>query len=235
MSERRNDRTDERAQEQSDTHEGGYEGAAPEYGRGYGRDFGGGGLNQGFDGSHGEGYGGSAAPGDYREDFGGEAYASGMAAGDYDRSHGARGAEFRADDRTWMDRCADDECQGRSHHRGRGPKDWSRDDRRLYEEICERLLSDRLIDAREIVVEVEGGVVTLRGQARAPADPLLAEELVRRTPGVKGLEIDLRVGPETLAARRALVEGDDDRVDRSSMTSPIIPGRAPPPDPAGAP
>lgn len=215
--------------------QGGYEGAGPEYGRGYGRDFGGGGRNQGFDGSWGQGYGASVAPSDYREGFGGEAYGGGMSGADYDRSVGGRGEAFGADDRSWIDRCADDEACGRSHHRGRGPRGWARDDQRLYEAVCERLLQDPLIDARGIEVEVEDGVVTLRGRARAPADPRLAERLVKETPGVKGLRLELSVGGEAGAMRRPLPEGTDDGVDKSSLTSPIIPGWAPPPDPAGAP
>ena len=191
----------------SSERDGGYAGAAPGYGRGYGRDFGGGGRDQGFDGSWGQGYGGSLAPSDYREAF---------------------------DDRSWMDRCADDELTGRSHHRGRGPKDWNRDDQLLYEEVCERLLADRLIDARGIAVEVEDGIVSLTGEARAAADPHLVERLVRETPGVKGLRLDLRIRqgarrPEPQAAP------EDDRVDKSALSAPLVPGRAPPPDIAGAP
>lgn len=213
---------------------GGYEGAGPEYGRGYGRDFGGGGRNQGFDGSWGQGYDGSLAPADYRQNFGGQAYAGGMAADNYELSYEGRGNDFGPDDRSWIDRCADDECAGLRRHRGRGPKDWSRDDRRIYEEVCERLLHDRLIDARGMSVEVEDGVVTLSGQARAAADPRLAERLVRETPGVREVRLELvvaaRPGPQP-----AEEPPSDDRVDKSSFTSPIIPGRAPPPDAAGAP
>lgn len=179
-------------------HQGGYEGGGPEYGRGYGRDFGGAGLGEGFDGSHGEGYGASRAPADYREGAGGGA----------------------GDSRSWLDRCADDEAEGRKHHRGRGPKDWSRDDRRLYEEVCERLLHDRLIDARGIEVAVEDGVVTLTGEARAAADPMLAERLVRDIPGVKGLQVRLALHPRP---HEEPTRADDDRVDKSSMSYPILP------------
>ncbi|HEV2532477.1 BON domain-containing protein [Phenylobacterium sp.] len=129
-----------------------------------------------------------------------------------------------ADDRSWMDRCADDELGGRGHHRGRGPKDWSRDDQRLYEEVCERLLHDRLIDARGIEVEVEDGVVTLRGEARGASDPALALRLVHETPGVKGVEIDLKVNPNSPRfLTPAKAEDDDGRTDKSPMGYPILP------------
>ena len=223
MPDRKNESTrspEDSAGGQARSHRGGYQGGGPEYGRGYGRDFGGG-LGEGFDGSHGEGYGGSVAPSDYREGFGGEAYGGGMASGDYDRSQGARGGNFGSDDRSWMDRCADDESQGRKHHRGRGPKDWSRDDQRLYEEVCERLLHDRLIDARGIEVVVEDGVVTLRGEARAASDPMLAEQLVREIPGVKGLQVSLALHPRPYEAPPP--PSEDERIDKSPRGYPILP------------
>ena len=129
------------------------------------------------------------------------------------------------DDRSWADVCADDEHAGRGHHRGRGPKDWSRDDRRLYEAVCERLLHDRLIDARGIEVAVEDGVVTLSGEARAAADPALAERLVRATPGVKDVEVELRINrnlPDP-AAQAPPAEDHDGRTDRSPRGYPILP------------
>ena len=133
-------------------------------------------------------------------------------------------ADAEADDRSWMDLCADDELAGRSHHRGRGPKDWSRDDRRLYEEICERLLHDRLIDARGIAVAVDDGVVTLKGEARGAADPLLALQLVRETPGVKGVQVELSVNPHSARFITAPKPADDDgRIDKSPLGYPILP------------
>ena len=199
--------------------------------------------NPGFDGRLGRGYGAPVAPSDRPEGFDGRAYGGGMAASDYERSPSGDGpgrdgpgrdAEFGADDRSWVDLCADDECAGRRrHHAGRGPKDWSRSDQALYVEVCERLMADRLIDARGLEVEVEDGVVTLRGRAAAPADPALIERLVRETPGVKGLDMNLAVGGDRSAPR--LPEPEDDAVDHSSLAAPILARRAPPPDPAGAP
>lgn len=193
--------------------EGGYEGGGPEYGRGYGRDFGGGGLNQGFDGSWGRGYGGSTAPADYRR--------GGPAPMGHDAGFGGRDEALGLDDRSWIDQCADDEASGRKHHRGRGPKGWARDDQRLYEEVCERLLHDRLIDARGIEVEVDDGVVTLRGEARAAADPMLAERLVRETPGVKDVRLDLQLRPRPPEPQPQ--PSEDERIDKSPMGYPILP------------
>ena len=134
-------------------------------------------------------------------------------------------AKDPSDDRSWMDRCADDEHTGRGHHRGRGPKHWSRDDQQIYVEVCERLLHDRLIDARGIEVEVEAGVVTLSGEARGAADPALAERLVRATPGVKHVRVELQVDssrPDP-AAQPPHPDADDGRTDKSPRGYPILP------------
>ena len=49
------------------------------------------------------------------------------------------------------------------HAKGKGPKGYDRPDARIYEDVCEALLNDPSIDARNIEVEVHGGKVTLRG------------------------------------------------------------------------
>ena len=135
---------------------------------------------------------------------------------------GTSGGHFGADDRSWLDICADDACSGRGRHRGRGPKSWSRDDQQIYVEVCERLLHDRLIDARGIEVDVDNGVVILRGEARAAADPLLAERLVRETPGVKGVQLDLQVRPRPPEPEPAPRTGNE-RTDKSPLGYPILP------------
>lgn len=172
---------------------------SPGYGRGYGRDFGGAGRNQGFDGSWGQGYGGSVGPSDYREGFGGEAYGGGMAADDYARSFGGRGEDFGADDRNWIDRRAE---RNSGPNAGKGPKGWSRSDQRVREEVCERLTEDRLLDARGVEVSVADGVVTLRGEVPGSSDAAHAEMLARGAPGVRDVVTELRHAPGTRAIDR---------------------------------
>ena len=64
-------------------------------------------------------------------------------------------------------------------------------------------------------------MVTLKGEARAPADPLLAERLVRETPGVRGVELELVVKPAPHADHRQ--DHQDEWVDKSSLLYPILP------------
>jgi hypothetical protein len=53
-------------------------------------------------------------------------------------------------------------------------------------------------------VEVENGVVTLRGVAAHASDPALARMLVRETPGVKDVVVELRVEARQRTARPEL-------------------------------
>src|SRR5690606_33268259 len=48
-------------------------------------------------------------------------------------------------------------------HRGRGPKNYTRTDQRITEDLCERLTDDDDVDAGDIEVMVKDGVATLTG------------------------------------------------------------------------
>lgn len=179
--------------------------AAPGYGQGFGRDFGGG-RNTGFDGSWGQGYGGSLAPSDYRVDTGGEDYGGGFSGGDYDRSFGGRGGGFggsRGAEDVYGASYGGGPAQGggsfAAHlggpglgipersgpHRGRGPAGWSRSDERVREDVCERLADDRFLDASDLEVEVTDGEVVLKGRARGRRDLQHAAAIAAQTPGVR--------------------------------------------------
>ena len=81
---------------------------------------------------------------------------------------------------------------GPSHY-GRGPKGYQRSDQRIHEDICERLAQDRQIDASEIEVSVQGGVVTLKGTVPTRYMKHLAEDCADRGFGVKDVENHVRV------------------------------------------
>lgn len=67
---------------------------------------------------------------------------------------------------------------------GRGPRGWTPGDSRLIEEVSERLMEDRLLDASQIEVAADAGVITLTGEVPGASDVAHAEMLARRTPGV---------------------------------------------------
>lgn len=73
----------------------------------------------------------------------------------------------------------------REHHRGKGPKNFSRNDQSLREEVCETFLMNPDLDPEHLDVRVEDGVVTISGHVRIREDRFLAEDLARDVSGVK--------------------------------------------------
>ncbi|MGO4762243.1 BON domain-containing protein [Cupriavidus sp. 2KB_3] len=74
-------------------------------------------------------------------------------------------------------------------------------DIQLKERVTEELAWDPAVDAAEIGVQVQDGVVTLTGHLSNHAAKYAAEEAVRRVPGVKGLAVEIDVRLPDDAAR----------------------------------
>jgi hypothetical protein len=125
-------------------------------------------------------YGGSQSGS--REDYrGGGAYGSGLP-GEYGGQHHERGGWPSAG------RSGQQPGFGADDHRGRGPKGYTRSDERLKEDVCERLTDDPHIDASDIHVEVEQGVVRLNGQVSDRWMKYHVEDVVDRCAGIKDIE-----------------------------------------------
>ena len=76
---------------------------------------------------------------------------------------------------------------------GRGPRGYRRTDDRIREEICERLTDHPLLDASDVDVDVQEGVVTLTGRVSVRAEKHLAEDIAEEVWGVHDVENRLRV------------------------------------------
>jgi osmotically-inducible protein OsmY len=85
------------------------------------------------------------------------------------------------DGETWVNR---DEYDEQRNFMGKGPKGYRRTDDRIYEEVCEALQDDPTVDATDIGVKVQDGIVTLEGRAHDRQEKRLAEMLVCEIPGV---------------------------------------------------
>ncbi|WP_293351582.1 BON domain-containing protein [Phenylobacterium sp.] len=85
-------------------------------------------------------------------------------------------------------------------HAGKGPRGWTLSDSRLIEQISDRLMEDRLLDATDIEVAADAGVVTLTGEAPGASDVAHAEMLTRQTAGVRDVvnRIRFRPGPRAV-------------------------------------
>jgi osmotically-inducible protein OsmY len=78
-------------------------------------------------------------------------------------------------------------------HRGRGPKNYSRSDDRIREDISDRLSDAGDVDARDIEVAVKGAEVTLSGTVDSRRAKRRAEDLADDVTGVKHVQNNLRV------------------------------------------
>jgi hypothetical protein len=172
-----------------------------EYGRGgrYGEP---GGREERFGGSYGrQGYGGRGgeeAPGLYgREGYGSyERESSGRGAGQYggySSGYGREGEYGQGGQFGQAGRAYTEHWEMAGPFTGRGPRGYQRSDDRIREDVCERLTQHGQIDASDIEVQVDSGVVTLTGTVDQRKTKRMAEDLVESVSGVKDVHNQIRV------------------------------------------
>jgi hypothetical protein len=81
----------------------------------------------------------------------------------------------------------------REDFRGKGPRAYKRPDKRVLEDINDRLYLDPYIDASDIEVDVEKGDVILKGTVKNRDVKRRAEDIAETVMGVKNVENRLRV------------------------------------------
>ena len=81
----------------------------------------------------------------------------------------------------------------RSSHRGLGPRNYTRSDERIREDLNERLTDADDIDARGLTVEVSNGVATLKGTVEQRWMKHRAEDLAESCSGVRDVNNQIRV------------------------------------------
>jgi hypothetical protein len=96
---------------------------------------------------------------------------------------------------------------------GRGPKGYRRSDERIREEVSDTLTADPRVDASEIEVQVEGGVVTLSGSVTSRDQKRRAEDCAEGVTGVADVTNNLRVNKQ---------DNRPDRQDVSRMVTPSV-------------
>lgn len=128
--------------------------------------------------------------------------------GGFDRDYGGRplgGDRNRQDDdRDFWDKATDEvsswfgdrNAERRRHmdkFRGRGPKNYSRSDERIREDVNDRLTDDPHIDASDIEVSVSSREVTLAGVVDDRFAKRHAEDIAESVSGVSHVQNNLRV------------------------------------------
>ncbi|MCV3738615.1 SWFGD domain-containing protein [Rhizobium sp. TRM96647] len=119
--------------------------------------------------------------------------------GDRSRWDNGRGFFERAGDEvaSWFgDEDASRRREMDARHRGRGPKNYTRSDERIAEEVNDQLADDAHIDASDIEVSVSSGEVTLNGTVTERFAKRHAEDIVERVSGVKHVQNNLRVSEQ---------------------------------------
>lgn len=82
---------------------------------------------------------------------------------------------------------------GRASYRGVGPKNYTRSDQRITEDLCEHLTRDHHVDPSDISVNVSGGVVTLGGTVRSRWMKHRIEDIAALCDGVRNVENNIQV------------------------------------------
>jgi hypothetical protein len=167
------------------------------YGQAWGQAWGQGGRQQSY-GQQGYGQQGPGQQGP------GQAYGQGRYGGGqqgYGEDRGMFGNEA-------VQRVADGDFEGdrgpsmlRGEHRGRGPKNYTRSDDRIREDVNDRLSDDPWLDASEIEVAVVRAEVTLTGAVDNRNDKRRAEDIAEQVSGVKHVQNNLRVQHQGLGGQ----------------------------------
>ncbi len=110
-------------------------------------------------------------------------------------------------DETWIN---SKEYRKKTNFIGYGPKGYKRSDDRIFEEVCDKLMSDREVDASNIGVKVENGIVFLSGKVDSRRTKKLAELIVEDLPGVQDVRNELVVikGDSTKSGPEASLKKD---------------------------
>jgi osmotically-inducible protein OsmY len=180
-------------------------------------------YSSGYESDYERGYGGDrsrrSTSGGYsgRSGYSGSNYGRGQYGSNYPESesgYSTRGTS-EGDDRGWWDKASDEvsswfgdeEAERRRQmderregsFRGRGPRNYTRSDVRIREDINDRLTDYAYIDASDIDVQVTNSEVILTGTVDSRYDKRLAEDIAEDVSGVKNVENRIRVNRDTSA------------------------------------
>ncbi len=85
------------------------------------------------------------------------------------------------------------DISGRRNFRGMGPKNYTRSDERIRDDVCERLTHDDDLDASEIEIRTEQGKVIMEGSVEERWMKHRAEDIAESCSGVREVENKIRV------------------------------------------
>ncbi len=92
----------------------------------------------------------------------------------------------------------------RGEQYGKGPKNWHRTDEKLREEVCEALARARMVDASDIDVSVEDGIVLLTGWVNDRQEKRQAEDCLDDVLGIHDIRNELHLRDRKLKGNEGL-------------------------------
>jgi osmotically-inducible protein OsmY len=99
----------------------------------------------------------------------------------------------------------------RISYAGRGPKGYKRSDERIREEVCEVLTRHPDVDATNIEVTVNEGMVVLSGAVDERRAKRIAEDVVQDISGVRDVQNQIRVQQPAMMEQRGTAEPESAR------------------------
>jgi hypothetical protein len=142
-------------------------------------------------------YGDESGRGGYRSSERGMHYGGEMGRNQYFGNPPAQNSDYplyESRDANWQsNRKYDEEGNHDWPRPGKGPKNYRRPDERIAEDVNRALTEQAHIDATDIDVEVNEGIVILKGQIGSRSGKRKAEEFAERVWGVKDVENQIRV------------------------------------------
>ncbi len=105
---------------------------------------------------------------------------------------------------------------------GRGPRNFTRSDERIREDVVSRLTDDDRVDASDVDVQVQNGEVTLTGKVDNRRMRRAAEECAEDVPGVRDIHTQLRVengNSRSHDAQAGAIGHEGSQLEREDVTS----------------
>ncbi|HVW25681.1 MAG TPA: BON domain-containing protein [Polyangiaceae bacterium] len=103
-------------------------------------------------------------------------------------------------------------ASARRGYRNRGPLNYHRADARIFEDVCDRLMTSDYVDASAMEVKVDDGKVVLSGAVATRFERRLAEQIADYVPGVLDVDNHLTIGkPDVASPSRSIVDTTSSR------------------------
>lgn len=99
---------------------------------------------------------------------------------------------------------------------GLGPKNYRRSDERVLDEVCDRLIDSSDVDASNLEISVDDGVVTLKGTVSDKWMKYEAEELAEQVRGVNDIKNEISVSAKSESESDRFSSEDEKRRGREN-------------------